>query len=171
MTTDYEALYADTPEALGQPSYDLINAINACVDKGGHVLDVGCGQGRDALSLAWFGRKVTGVDNAPSGIRDMRAAAEKDGYEIEGIVADLRDWDPPGTYDALLCDRTLHMLDEADRLKVFARLIGAVAEGGYVFVVDEGPNIPDLMQVLIDSGRISRTLVAQKGELYVKLDK
>lgn len=174
MSYDYEALYRETPEALGEASPKVLKAFADHIPEGLRVLDVGCGQGRDALALARRGYSVIGIDQAPSGIRDMTAAAAREKLDVTGHVADLRTWDPdehlPAPVQVLLCDRTLHMLAGGDRQAVFARLVKGVAPGGFVVIIDEASNLPGLRAVLEASDRLGDVLHARKGDLFVKLD-
>lgn len=174
MSYDYEALYNETPDALGEASPKVLKAFADHVPEGLRVLDVGCGQGRDALELARRGYAVIGIDLAPSGIRDMCAAAARENLAVTGHAADLRTWAPDHglaePVQVLLCDRTLHMLAEDDRHVVLARLLKGVAPGGFVVIIDEAPNLPGLRAVLEASGRLGDVLHARKGDLFVKLD-
>lgn len=74
------------------------------------VLDVGCGQGRDALFIARLGHSVVGVDLSAHGIRDLLAASKAERLDITGDVADITTYTPAGKFDVVLIDRTLHML-------------------------------------------------------------
>ena len=55
------------------------------------VLDVGCGQGRDALFIARLGHVVTAIDLSPSGISDLQRDAAAEGLAIFAEVADNRE--------------------------------------------------------------------------------
>ena len=116
------------------------------------MLDVGCGQGRDALPLARMGHDVVGVDLSPKGIADLAAAAAAEGLAVTGHVADITAFVPEGHFDALLFDRTLHMLDAADRHAVLARLIGHLRPGGVLLLADETSNMAGFRAVLDASG-------------------
>jgi SAM-dependent methyltransferase/peroxiredoxin len=61
--------------------------------KPGHALDVGMGQGRNALWLAAQGWAVTGFDISPAGIEIARRAAEQRGLRIETFVTSFEDFD------------------------------------------------------------------------------
>lgn len=147
--TDYDDLYAETPHALG----DATPAIAACwtylPPAPLKVLDVGCGQGRDALPLAQLGHSVTGIDPAPSGVAQMCAEAEAEGLDITGHVTDAETYKTLERYDLLLIDRTLHMiLNDAERAKALAHLLGFMAPQGYVLIADEPSNMAGLRAVL-----------------------
>lgn len=143
---DYNALYKTTPDALGSAYDKLLDAITSHVTPPKRILDIGCGQGRDALPLARLGHSVTAVDAAPEGIR----ALEKN--------------------DVLLCNRTLHMLDEHDRHSVFKDLLDTVAANVFVFLVDEPSNMKNLIHILTETGRTQTILRQSGGDYFVQLD-
>src|SRR6476620_11691325 len=50
------------------------------------VLDIGCGQGTQALELARRGHRVTGLDASATLLADFRAAADAEAPEVAGRV-------------------------------------------------------------------------------------
>ena len=140
MSTKYEELYRATPHALGEANPDVIAFFEGREPL--RALDIGCGQGRDALAIARLGHQVHGVDISPAGIAQMRDEAAEDGLPVSGHVADIRSYAPDTAYDVLLIDRTLHMLpDEAERIAVFTRLLTALKRSGWLLLLDEPSNM------------------------------
>jgi len=146
----YDALYASTPQALGAANQTVIDFAGQLDRAGLDVLDMGCGQGRDAIALAAMGHSVIGVDISPHGIGALNAAARQKGLPVKGVVADIETYAPADSFDIILFDRTLHMLDESARIDVFIRMIASLRPNGWVLIVDEKPNIPALKAVLQD---------------------
>ena len=113
--------------------------VNAAVEREisgvapGTALDLGCGEGGDALWLAHNGWRVTAVDIAPSAIV-IGAAAQGPGDDIEWIAADLADWEPPRQYD-LVTSSFLHSFVEIPREAILRRAATAVAPGGILLIV------------------------------------
>ena len=71
----------------------------------GKALDLGCGQGENAIWLAERGWVVNAVDMSASAIeeaRDFAAAAGVDGTIVFG-VADIASWTPRSRYDLVFC--------------------------------------------------------------------
>jgi SAM-dependent methyltransferase len=168
MAYDYDALYGTTQDALGAPTKVFVDFFAAFEQTNARVLDIGCGQGRDALFIARAGHRVVGVDLSPNGVRDMTEAAAKEGLPVEGIVAELEAFKPDGIFDVLLIDRTLHMLDEQPRLAVLERLIGCVAESGWALIEDERSNIAGLKAVF-DAHEVAwETVTAKRGTLFLR---
>jgi hypothetical protein len=100
-----ERLYF-TREALEQASAAPVAAHRAArLAPRGHIADLGCGVGGDALALAAAGATVTGVDRDP--LRLAMAAANAEALGLAGRIGwqrrDLLLDDPPAA-DALFCD-------------------------------------------------------------------
>ena len=69
----------------------------------GRALDLGAGEGRNAIWLAGLGWRVTGVDFSAVAVERARRLAEERGVTVDWVVADLRDYQPaPGVFDAVI---------------------------------------------------------------------
>jgi 2-polyprenyl-6-hydroxyphenyl methylase / 3-demethylubiquinone-9 3-methyltransferase len=98
------------------------------------VLDVGCGGGLLAESLARAGARVTAIDLAPTMVETARLHALESGLSIDYRVqsAEALAGTHAGQFDVLTCMEMLeHVPDPAAVMAVFARL---VRPGGDVFV-------------------------------------
>ncbi len=89
---DFEASYRDgsAPWDVGAPQPEIVRL----AEEGeivGDVLDVGCGTGENALYLAGLGRRVLGIDAAPSAIARAREKAAERGLGVPFLVADALD--------------------------------------------------------------------------------
>ena len=166
MAYNYDALYGATKDALGPPTDVIVAFFDDYGNERARVLDVGCGQGRDALFIARRGHRVTGVDLSPNGISDLSAVAEKESLPIEAIVADITTFVPSGAFDIILIDRTLHMLKKAEARSVLARLCRHVTADGWVLIADETSNIEGFEAVLADADENWKTVMKKKGYLF-----
>lgn len=99
----------------------------------GTALDLGSGEGGDAVWLARQGWAVTAVDIAPSALA-IGAAAQHPDDDITWIAADLAEWTPPAEYD-LVTSCFLHSTVGLPREAVLRRAAAAVAPGGILLVV------------------------------------
>ena len=78
----------------------------------GTVLDMGMGEGRNAVFLAQKGYKVTGVDISSVAVKKAYLLAQEFGVKIKGVVASLSNYKiTPSSFDAIVCfyyvDRSL----------------------------------------------------------------
>lgn len=78
----------------------------------GTVLDMGMGEGRNAVFLAQKGYKVTGVDISSVAVKKSYLLAQEFAVKIKGVVASLKDYKiQPNSFDAIICfyyvDRSL----------------------------------------------------------------
>jgi SAM-dependent methyltransferase len=99
----------------------------------GTALDLGSGEGGDALWLAHNGWKVTAVDIAPTALA-VGSAAEYPEGQITWVAADLADWTAPTTYD-LVTSCFLHSTVDLPREAILRRAAEAVAPGGLFLTV------------------------------------
>jgi SAM-dependent methyltransferase len=132
----YDQHYRADPAACGEPFAEFAAFCREAAP--GTVLDLGCGQGRDALMFARAGHRVVGVDVSVVGIEQMVAAARAQGLAVDGLVDDIVTFQPAEAFDLVVLDRVLHMLPEAARSTALANAMGAVAPGGHLLVA-EGP--------------------------------
>lgn len=89
----------------------------------GRALDLGCGTGTNAITLARHGWQVTGVDFAPRAIRMARRKAVAASLKIAFHAADVADLSMlSGPYDYVLDIGCLFVLGEAQRLKYGSEL-------------------------------------------------
>lgn len=167
ITYNFDKLYGSTPEALGEPTQVFVDFFKLHAADPLRVLDIGCGQGRDALFVARLGHSVVGVDLSPNGVRDLAEAARHENLSIEGIVADIVTFVPDGEFDVLLLDRTLHTLPEKDRLMVLKRLIFNVSSGGWILISDEPSNMQGFKDVLASSTNAWETELDKPETLFV----
>jgi len=102
----------------------------------GTALDVGCGEGADAIWLARRGWQVTAVDISQVALDRAATHAEAAGVadRIAWLHADLTDGTSPGAGFDLVSAHFLH-LPSAQRVPLYRRLASAVGPGGTFLVV------------------------------------
>ena len=121
MPVNYDEYYSAQDHALG-PAFEDVIAIFQNLEAGQTVLDVGVGQGRDAIPLAQMGHRVVGIDLSSIGIEQLKTAAASQHLNIDAEVADLCTYSPTERLDIILFDRTLHMITNTiERENAFSR--------------------------------------------------
>ena len=103
----------------------------------GRALDLGCGEGGDAIWLAQRGWDVTGLDISLTATRRAAEAARAAGLppaRIRFLAADLSALDHAGAFD-LVTASYLHSPVKFPRSEVLRHAAGLVAPGGHLLVV------------------------------------
>ncbi len=103
----------------------------------GRALDVGCGEGADAIWLAERGWTVTALDIAPTAIERGRAEAERRGLAIDWLAADLLVTPPTGGFDLVSLQYPAFAIARRD--DVIRALTSALAPGGLMLLVGHAP--------------------------------
>ena len=158
-------------EALwsGRPNQRLVENVSGLT--AGMALEIGCGEGADAIWLAQQGWTVTAVDVSMVALeRAAGHAAEADPLAAKRITwrqQDLREWAPdPASYD-LVTEHFLH-LPSALRVPQHARLAAAVRPGGTLLIVGHHPGDNETLQrPHPDALFLSHELVARRPEPVV----
>lgn len=100
----------------------------------GRVLDLACGEGRNAVWLAGLDWTVTAVDFADTAVERGRQASQAAGLDIDWIAEDVLAYEPgPGSFDAVLI-AYLHLPDE-QMATVLEHAAAALTPGGVLMLV------------------------------------
>jgi len=125
----------------GNPNRYLVSEASGL--RAGTALDVGCGEGADALWLARRGWRVTGVDLSTVALERAAEHAAQAGAgiaaRIDWVHADVIGWDPGAARYDLVSSQYIHLPPEA-REALFRSLAGAVAPGGSLLIVGHHPS-------------------------------
>ena len=150
MAVAYDKYYR-TQNLFGDPYPELIKYF-ANLPTRGNLLDLGCGQGRDALPLARLGYQVTGIDNSVVGIQQMVELAKSEGLKLTGIVEDIYEFRGYVKYDFILLDSMFHF--RKSELKQESELIDRIIQTSkagtlIVFCIqDSGNKIPTFNRII-----------------------
>ena len=161
--TDYDIEYQKNDAACGEPFPEIVTFFKEYSLRYANVLDLGCGQGRDALMIASHGHSVHGVDVSPTGIHQMVKRADLSGVDVTGEVADIRKYQPRGEYDVVLIDRVIHMFGEStDKTEVLEKAKRVTSDGGYVLVADTQKNM-ELIEAAFTENINWKLVLRRKG--------
>ncbi|MFG2117781.1 class I SAM-dependent methyltransferase [Streptomyces sp. NPDC048710] len=131
--TAHPGMYGD------QPSTAAVHAAETFRSAGAHdVLELGAGQGRDALFFAREGFTVQATDFSPVGLEQMRDAAHSQGVEhrVTTAVHDVRDPLPlsDASVDAVFAHMLLCMALSTKEIHALVGEVSRVLRPGGVFV-------------------------------------
>jgi len=124
VVTDYDKRY-DTEEYYWglRPNdicYDIMKILPPV--KPYRVLDIGCGEGKDAVFFAKCGYDVTAFDISEQGIEKAKRLARYNETEVRFFRADLFDYRPDTEYDIIFSSGVLHVIKKAERKEFFDSL-------------------------------------------------
>jgi SAM-dependent methyltransferase len=99
MAFAYQVMYriGFTPWDQHETSQPLTHLIKD--ETPGHLLDIGCGTGKDAVFAASNGWRVTGVDAVAPALRKARVAAAEAGVEVRLVHGDITRLQPSNIGD------------------------------------------------------------------------
>jgi len=100
----------------------------------GRALDLGCGEGRNAVWLAQQGWQITAVDFSPVGLAKARRLASARRVTVDWVLADLLRFEPPADAYQLVLVTYLHIQPE-ERAAVLLSARPALTPGGQILVV------------------------------------
>jgi 2-polyprenyl-3-methyl-5-hydroxy-6-metoxy-1,4-benzoquinol methylase len=109
----------------------------------GRALDVGCGEGRNAVWLAERGWSVTAVDFSDVALAKAGELAARRGVDVEWVPADVLDYEPePEAFDLVA---VLYLqLPHVELTRVIRAAVQALAPGGTLVVLGhDSTNLAD----------------------------
>ena len=80
----------------------------------GRALDIGAGEGSDAIRLALLGYEVDAVEVSAVGAEKIRHFAKEADAKVRVTVADAQNYKPEGLYDVVICNGVLHYVQDKD---------------------------------------------------------
>lgn len=108
------------------------------------VLDMGCGEGKDAVFLARNGYEVTAFDIADSGIEKGKMLAERCGTYVDFFKADITDYRLKEDYDIIFSSGMFHYVIPEKRQEITENMKAHTTVGGIhvINVFVDKPFIP-----------------------------
>ncbi len=96
----------------------------------GRALDIGAGEGADAIRLAKLGYDVDAVEVSTVGAKKIQWFAEEAGVndKVRVVASDAQDFTPDGPYDVVICNGVLHYVE--DKKPVIDLMQEATRPGG-----------------------------------------
>lgn len=109
----WDSKYSDSKYVFGKKPAKFLAQNYEYIPNESKVLDMGMGEGRNAVFLARKGYKVTGIDISSVAVKKAKMLADEYGVRINTVVASMNKYKiPNGSFDAIICfyyvDRQLH---------------------------------------------------------------
>lgn len=121
IENDYEKRYNSDEYYWGvKPSYMCLKILELLPPASPlSVLDIGCGEGKDAVFLARCGYKVSAFDVTETGIEKTKRLAEKAGVYVDAFRANLLDFRLERDFDILFSSGVFHYIKPELRSEIF----------------------------------------------------
>jgi tellurite methyltransferase len=136
LAQDYDQEYRENPAMFGdgKPEPFVLEAAGM-IPIDGKVMELGAGQGRNALALAEKGLQVTAVDISEVGVDSMNKKAQELG--LTNFHAEVRDSREiiDGEFDMVVSTFMLHHLSREDAEKLIAKIKEHTKKGGINAIV------------------------------------
>jgi tellurite methyltransferase len=121
-------------DTFGKPAEELVSLVGS-LPSGANVLDIGCGEGRNALYLAEQGCNVTAIDISAAGIGKLKHFADRKGLSIAAEVRDMKHYTFTNKYDLIIAHGSLHLIEREHWSSLIQKMQAHTNAGGYNVVV------------------------------------
>lgn len=143
--TQYEKFYESEEYYWGTEPADFLDKLIALKQPrpGMKILDIGCGEGKDAVYMAKKGYTVTAFDLTESGIAKTKRLAEENRVRIKAYVDDINTFESDERFDIIYSSGTLQYLSKDKIQPFFEKIMKMTNPGGlnYFNVFVEKPFI------------------------------
>lgn len=135
-TAFWNGFYADRdkriPFFVNKPDENLVQYFERALFAPGHVLELGCGPGRNALYFARQGCTVTAVDLSRESLDWARERAQEEQLEIEFIEQNIFELTiAEGSCDVIYDSGCFHHIAPHRRLDYLKLVTDSLTDGGY----------------------------------------
>lgn len=118
----------------GEAPNDFLREMAPRFPRAGRAIDIGAGEGRNALYLASLGLDVLAVDQSEVGMQKAQRLAKERGLALRVQAADLNDFEAEGGAFAVISSIFVHLPGPL-RAAVHRRVVSWLAPGG-AFVLE-----------------------------------
>lgn len=140
MSSDFwNQRYAADALVYGEAPNDFLASMAARFPKSGTALDLGAGEGRNALFLAYRGLDTLAVDQSDVGMNKAQRLAKERGLTLRTQAADLADFDAPAASFDIISSIFVH-LPAPLRARVHAHIADWLKPGGLYIMEAYAPD-------------------------------
>ncbi len=152
LRDQYDSLYTAEGDMYGGgESLKVVQRLSTYINSGA-VLDIGGGEGRNALYLAAEGFDVSVTDLSSVGIKKLQNRAKEKSLDINARMSDVLEDGIIGMYDVILMSFMLHHVGTVDAVGLIQEAKEHTNEGG-VHIIVTFSNHGGLYKRNVKSGR------------------
>ncbi|SER44629.1 SAM-dependent methyltransferase [Natrinema salaciae] len=128
------------PNTMAKNTVDVAPVVENTIT----AIDIGAGEGRDAVFFAEHGWNVYAMDIVPNGLRKAEKLAEDRGVTLETVEADANDVTLPEPVDVVYSAGTVQYIRPENRKRQFEHFKSKTTAGGIhaMFAFVDHPDIP-----------------------------
>jgi tellurite methyltransferase len=126
---DFDNFYREKERPFGTEPVKIVGNIPK-YKSSGTALELGAGDGRNAIFLAANGFEVTAQDISGVALEKLHAQAEEKGLHVETKTGDATEMELSGEYDVLVVTYLLHFLTREKALQLMERVKAQTKPGG-----------------------------------------
>ncbi len=164
--SDYDLKYNQDPAYFGTESSPLLERFADRLSAGCKILDIGVGQGRNALPFARLGHPVTGIDTSGVAIESTREVVQQEELPVELWHGSFLDYQPEEPLGAVLCFGLLQTLPRTLGASLLHRLRRWTQPGGLVFLTTWHVDDPSFNRINETWDKVSRHSFRSKDGDY-----
>ncbi len=142
----------------------------------GLALDLGAGEGTDAIKMARLGYEVDALEGSAIGAEKIEAFSRSAHAKVNVIHKNVHNYEPARTYDVVICNGLLHYVE--NKSSVLEKIRASTRKDGHVLIslFSSFTPTPDCHQVIDvypdDENGIVRSFFCQGWEtLYFQLQR
>lgn len=152
IKNQYDSYYASKEVVFGEGKpIDAVTKLTNYINNG-TVLDIGGGEGRNALYLSKLGFKVSVFDISEVGIYKLKKVAQERGLKINTHVGDIVSEKIIGMYDSVINSFVLHHMTDKEAREIIIKSQNCTNDDG-VYVLSTFMNKGDLYERNRESSR------------------
>jgi SAM-dependent methyltransferase len=152
----WEQIFTRAGHVLSEPAPRVIQFAEQLKEHGVRsVLDLGCGSGRHVIHMAQKGFYVTGLDNAPTGLKLTSEWLQQEHLDADLLLADMRQPLPFGNecFEAVVSTQVIHHALLSNVIATAQEIQRVVYRGGIILI-----SVP------------ARREVAMEGEASIEIE-
>lgn len=132
----FDELYASYNNYYLKPSDGLIDCVNQYVHQPCRALDLGCGQGRNAIWLALNGFDVLAIDISEKAIEFLNMEIKRKKIKIQTVLADAVRYNfGVSQFGLIVIQTTLNHLDSQNISNCCEKMIASLKPDGVLYCV------------------------------------
>ena len=133
IRTNYENWYSSDEYYWGTEPASFCDRLIQMKPPVAKLLDIGCGEGKDAVYFAQHYYDVTAFDLTENGIEKTKRLASERKVNINTFVADINDFEINDTFDIIYSTGTVQYLFDENKRPFFEKIAKLTNKNGIVY--------------------------------------